>query len=207
MNEQIEELENQLVEMSLTKRLSVYAVIFLSIIYASWYFLGEDMHNEIDVVEESIQSLTQKLQKNSIKSLENAILKTKKQNLKIEDDLVTLHFKEQFIQNKLEKLNFIYFNDLGIATILDNILKHSIRKQIDIDFVESQRNELKYVEHIVDKEQINIKGSGSLNNILALIQQIDYFNALLQIKEIEVSIDENSSTNFDLNISHYGVEL
>lgn len=207
MNEQLEELENQLADMPLQKRLAVYAVIFFSILYASWYFLGEDMVNETEVLQESVQSLSKKLQNNSIKSLSQAITKTKKQNLKIEDDLVTLHFKEQFLQNKLEKLNFIYFNDLGIATILENILKHSMKEQIDIHLVESIQNEVKYVAHIVDKEQIYIKGSGSFKNILSLIQQIDYYNALLQIKEIEVSIDENSSTNFDLNISHYGVEL
>jgi hypothetical protein len=207
MNEQLEELEKQLEEMPLPKRIALYFVVFVSIVYGSWYVFGEDLSISLESKEEATRALETKLKQNSLKSLTNAIEKMNKKILTIEDSLVTLHFQEQFVKTQLESLNFIYYNDLGIATLLDKILKNSIRESIDIDFLKTTKNVLDYAPHIVNQEQIVIEGSGSFRSILSLIQHIDYYNALLQVKEIKIYIDEEGATSFDLNISHYGVKI
>jgi len=207
MNEQLEELEDQLAEMPFLKRLGVYFVVFASILYGSWYLFGEDLSLELESKENSISSLEKKIQQNSIKSLTSAIEKINKQVVTIEDSLVTLYFKEQLVKTQLGTLNFIYYNDLGIATVLDKILKNSISERVDIEYLKTIKNPIDYAPHIVNQEQITIKGNGTFRSILSLIQHIDYYNALLQVQEIKVFIDEEGITNFDLNISHFGVKI
>jgi hypothetical protein len=207
MNDQLEQLENQLAEMSFSKRVAVYFVVFVSIVYASWYVFGEDLSLELESKEEAILKLEKKIHKNSLKSLTTAIAKVKRQILSKEDTLVTLHFKKQFVKTQLDTLDFVYYNDLGIATVLDKILKNSLSEQVDIDYVKTTRNTIDYAPHIVNQEQITIQGNGTFRSILSLIQHIDYYNALLQIREIKVFIDEEGVTNFDLNISHFGVKI
>jgi hypothetical protein len=207
MNEQLEQLEEQLAEMPLVKRLGVYFVVFASIVYASWYVFGEDLSLELESKEQITLKLEKQIRKNSLKSLSNAITKVNKQILIKEDMLVTLYFKEQFVKTQLDTLDFVYYNDLGIATVLDKILKNSLSESIDIDYLKTTRNSIDYAPHIVNQEQITIQGNGSFSSILSLIQHIDYYNALLQIQEIKVFIDEEGVTNFDLNISHFGVKI
>ncbi len=207
MNEQLEQLELQLAEMPLLKRLGVYFVVFVSIVYAGWYTFGEDLSLKIESNEQKIANLEKKISKNSLKSLSSAIVKINKKILIVEDQLVTLHFKEQFVKTQLDTLNFVYYNDFGIATVLDKILKNSLSEKIDIDYLRTTKNKVDYAPHIVDQEQITIQGNGTFRGILSLIQHIDYYNALLQIQEIRVFIDEEGVTNFDLNISHFGVEI
>ncbi len=207
MNEQIEQLEYQLEEMPLVKRLGIYIVIFISILYLSWNFFVQDMALEIESAEENIVSLEKKLQKNSIKSIKRAIKKTKDESLVLEDDNTNLHFKNQFIRSKLESIGFIYYGSMGAAQILDDILKNSLKDRIDIKFITSKKRDEPYIEHINEKEQIHVSGLGSFKSIMKLLYNIDNLNALLGIREIVISIDEDDNTNFDLNISHYGVEL
>jgi hypothetical protein len=207
MNDQLEQLEEQLLEMPLVKRLSVYFVVFASIVYAGWYVFGEDLFLELESKEQAILTLDKKIRKNSLKSLTTAITRVNKQIMTQEDTLVTLHFKDQFVRTQLDTLDFVYYNDLGIATVLDKILKNSLSEKIDIDFLKTTKNTIDYAPHIVNQEQITIQGNGTFRSILSLIQHIDYYNALLQIHEIKVFIDEEGVTNFDLNISHFGVKI
>jgi len=207
MSEQIQQIEEQLSEMSVLKRVTVYIVVLLSILYVSWSFFSQDMNSEIETIEEEIASLEKKLQKNSIKSLEKAIQRTKKESLVLEDDNTNLHFKDQFIRSKLESIGFIYYGDMGVAQILDDILKNSLKNKIDLKYLISKdKNEL-FVKHVIEKELLQISGSGSFKSIMHLLYHIDNFKALLRVREIVINIDEQDNTNFDLNISHYGVEL
>jgi len=209
MNEQLQLLEEQLESLELSKRIGLYLVVFIAIVYSSWNFFGEDLSNEIVTKEDAIASLEQKLQKNNIKSLERVLKKTKTSILTLQDDIVALRFKEQFIINKLESLDFVYFNDMGIAEILDGILKNSLKYHVDINLIEYEAKDVSYVPHIKEREYVVISGDAPFKSIVQLINYIDSINALLQIRDISVNIseDDNITTNFKLKISHYGVEI
>jgi hypothetical protein len=207
MNEQLQLLEEQLESLELSKRIGLYLVVFIAIVYSSWNFFGEDLSNEIATKEDAIASLEQKLQKNNIKSLERVLKKTKTSILTLQDDIVALRFKEQFIINKLESLDFVYFNDMGIAEILDGILKKSLKYHIDINLIEYEAKDVSYVPHIKEREDIVILANASFKSIMQLVNYIDSINALLQIREISVGISDDDITNFKIKISHYGVEI
>ena len=207
MNEQIEQLESQLDEMEKSKRIAIYITIIISLVYTSWNIFGEDMSLEIETKESNIVSLMQKLQKNSIKSIEGAIKKAQRESLALEEDVTNLHFKNQFLRGKLESIGFIYYNQQGMATILDDTLKSTLKNKIDVSLIESHSKHQKFAPYIFNKKQIDIKGSGSFKGIMSLIQYIDSFNALLKIDSITVDIDKDQKTTFELDISSYGVEL
>ena len=207
MNEQLQLLEEQLESLELSKRIGLYLVVFIAIVYSSWNFFGEDLSNEIVTKEDAIASLEQKLQKNNIKSLERVLKKTKTSILTLQDDIVALRFKEQFIINKLESLDFVYFNDMGIAEILDGILKNSLKYHIDINLIEYETKDVLYVPHIKEREDVVILANASFKSIMQLVDYIDSINALLQIREISVDISDDDTTSFKIKISHYGVEI
>ena len=206
MNEQLEQLESQLAETPFAKRIILYVTIVISFIVASWYLIGEISYNEIESKETSIVSLERKLQKNSMKVLEKVTKKTKSEILVLEEEITDIKYKDKFIQAKLESLGFIIFDEMGIAQILDDVLKNSLKNSIDIELISSKNINKTEEIHIIEKEQIEISGSGSFKNIVSLIQYIDSLNALVRIKNISIYLD-SEKTNFDLNVSHYGVEL
>lgn len=207
MNEQIALLESQLAEMPSSKRIGIYAVIFIALVFMSWNLFGEAMNEEIESTQMSIASLEEKLQNNSTRSLNNAIASSRKDILALEDDLTNIHFKDQFLRSKLESVSFILYNQQGAAQILDDILKQSVNRGITIDIIETQRSNKALTEHIIEKETINVKGDGSFQNILALQHYIDSLNVLLRTTMLSISINENNATYFDMNLSHYGAEL
>ncbi|MEA2099026.1 MAG: hypothetical protein U9P72_02750 [Campylobacterota bacterium] len=206
MKDNIEQLENQLDSLPKQKRVAVYATLFISIVLASWILISEDMSIELQNQEDSILSLEKDFRKNSIKSLEQEIKKAKKESLILEEKNTEIHFKNQFIQTKLESLGFIFFDEMGIAQLLDKILKNSLEHNIDIKFVESKNKNVVFITHVLEKQSVTVNGSGSFKDIMSLIQYIDSFSALLRIKKISIDI-EDDKTVFSLNISHYGVEL
>lgn len=206
MNEQLEQLEHQLEELELKKRVALYVSIIISFSVGSWYLYGESLNLNIESEKESITSLEAKFKKNTISSLAKGIKKSKQEYLTLQEELVNINYKDRFIQEKLESLGFIIFNEMGIAKILDDILRNSLKNDVDIHNISSQNINKKGNTHVVEKEYITIVGSGSFKNIMALIQYIDSINALLRIKKISISIEENQ-TMFEITISHYGVEL
>jgi len=206
MNEHIEQLENQLETLSIQKKVAVYLTLFISIVFASWFFISEDINLQLQKSKDSIVSLEKELRKNSIKSLEQELKKAKNDSLVLEEKNTEIHFKNQFIQSRLESLGFIFFDEMGIAKLLDKILKKSLENNIDIEFVESKNKNLVFITHVLEKQSLTVKGNGSFKDIMSLIQYIDSFSALLRIKKISVGI-ESEKTTFTLEISHYGVEL
>ncbi|MEA1982072.1 MAG: hypothetical protein U9N39_00895 [Campylobacterota bacterium] len=207
MNEQLEDLENQLQEMPAKKRNFIYVSIIALLVFMSWSLFGEDMSLEIDSKVESVESLQTKLQKNSTRSLEKAIKNTKTKTLILEEELTNLHFKNQFVIAKLESVKFIFSDEMGLAKILDDILKESLRESIDINYVSTIEKNERETSHVIKKEIFTINGSGSFNNIMNLVQHIDSLNALLKVSNFKIYIDEEDNTNFDLNVSNYGVNL
>lgn len=207
MNEQLQQLEEQLESIPKNKLYFIYISIIALLVYLGWNLFGESMYMEMEAKEESIVSLEQKLQRNSVKALESAINRTKKENLTIKEELGELEFKDRYILNKLNSVDFVFFNQMGIAHILDDILKESVKNSIDIKLVNYNSVNKLYKSRVFEKESIDINGSSRFKDMMSLIQYIDSLNALLKINLIDVYMDENQTTNFNLNISHYGVEL
>ena len=207
MNEQIEELESQLSEMSTSKRWMVYSVIILASLYMSFVLYSEELFNEVELNEDKILSLESKLMKNSNRSLERAILKSKKDILTLEDEINNLHFKKQFIQTKLQSIDFIYYDEMGSAQILDDILKHSILQHINLESIQKIPIDIQEKTLIQQKSHIVINGEGSLRAITSLHHYIENLNALLSSESLHIEIDDNNATHFELKLIHYGVEL
>jgi Tfp pilus assembly protein PilO len=207
MNDQIELLESQLSEMPSSKRIGIYAVIFIALVFMSWNLFGETMSQEIESTQNSIASLEEKLQKNSTRSLQNAIASSRKEVLTLEDALTNIHFKDQHLRSKLESISFILYDQKGAAQILDDILKQSLNRGITIDVIQTQRSDKPFKKHIVEKETINVKGDGSFQSIMALQHYIDSLNVLLRTAMLSITINENNATYFDMNLSHYGADL
>lgn len=207
MNEQIQELEEQLEDMPQKKLYFIYVSIVALLVFMSWNLFGESMNIEITTKENSIKVLEKKLEKNSVQVLQKAIDKTYEDNLVLKEELNELNSKDIYINNKLESIDFVFFDQMGIAHILDDILKQSVRHSVDIKMINYTDSNKLYKSNIYEKEKVDINGIASFANIMNLVQYIDSLNALLKINNIDVYIDENQSINFTLDISHYGVEL
>ncbi len=207
MNEQIEQLETQLSEMNRTKRIGIYAVILISAIYMSWVLFGEALNDEILSSEEQIVSLESKLQRNSSRSLEAAIVKTKKDILELQDAINHLYFKQQFVETKLQGIDFIFYDEKGSAQVLDDILKRSVDSSITIDKIQKIAVNDHNATMLKVKSRLQISGTGTFDAITSLMYYVESLNALLVSDALHVSIDDDNATYFELGLLHYGVEL
>ncbi len=207
MNEQLEQVEQQLADMPFMQKIALYVVLVGCMVYMSWNFFGEDISNEIETKQSEIVALEQKLQKNSVKSLEKAIKKAHKDYLSLQDKLTNLTFKDQYIQSKLDSLDFIYFSQDGKAQILDNILKTSIKNHINVKYITSVDLDEEIAPHISKKQLITIEGDGSFKDILSLLQYVDSLKTLIQLDNLQVTIDKESKTVFVLKLSLYGADI
>ena len=207
MNEQLVEFEEQLEAMSKQKLYFIYISLVLLLVYLSWNIFGESLTSDIEIKENSIASLETKLKRNNLTSIKNAIKKAENEKLLLADNLNELKSKEIFISTKLEAVDFIFFDQMGIAKILDDILKQSLEYDIDIDEITYAKLNKLYMANIYEKENIFVTGSASFKNTINLIQYIDSIKSLLKINTFDIYIDINNSLSFDINISHYGAEL
>ncbi len=207
MKHQLAELETQLAQMGRAKRVAVHLIVLCATVYMSWVLYGEALSEEIVSKQEQIESLEMKLLKNSNRSLESAILKAKKESLVLEDGINHLHFQKQFLQTKLQSINFIYYNERGSIEILDDILKFSVEGGIALEQIKSTLLESKPQVHLQPKSRLVVSGTGDFAAITGLHHYIDSLNALLVTESLHVSIDEMNATRFELILLHYGVDL
>jgi len=207
VNNQLELLESQLDEMPTAKRLGIYGVIIIALVFMSWNIFGETLYETIVTKERAINSLEHKLRQGGVASLQRAITKSRSDALQLEDDLTNLHFKNQFLRTKLESVGFIMYDQKGAAQILEDILRQSLKHGIAIDVITSKKHDRPYMPHIHEKAQIHVTGKGSFGGIVALMQYIDALNVLMRTTHVAIGIDENNATYCDFNLSHYGVEL
>lgn len=208
MKQQLAELETQLEQMGRTKRLGVHLVLLASAVYMSWVLLGETLSEEIITQEEQIASLEMKLLKNNNRSLEAAILKSKKEALALEDQINHLHFQKQFLQTKLQSIDFIHYSNQGSAELLDEILKHSIERSIVLEqIVATPIEPQEQGVGLKPKSRLKVTGKGSFSDITSLQYYIDSLSAVLVSDSLHVSVDETNATRFELVLLHYGVDL
>ncbi len=207
MNEQLEEFENQLEAMPKQKLYFIYVSLVLLLLYLSWNTFGEGLTSDIEMKKNSIKSLKSKLKRNNLASIKKVIKKTEKEKLTLAEEFNDLKLKDTYISTKLESIDFIFFNQMGIAKILDDILKKSIQYSIDIDEINYENVNKLYMANIFEREHIMVKGSASFTDTMRLMQYIDSIKSLLRINEFDVYIDDSNIVNFDINISNYGAEI
>jgi len=208
MNDHLVEFEEQLAEMPKQKLYFIYVSIVILLVYLSWNLFAQSLNSEIESKNNSISMLEKQLQRTNVKSIKKAIKKTNQERLVLAEKLNNIKFQEQSIRTKLESIDFIFFNQMGIAKILNDILKRSLIYNIDIDVINYENVNNLYMDNIFEKERIKISGSASYKDIMKLVQYIDSLKALLHIRALEVYVDEQGNdTKFDLDISHYGAEL
>ena len=207
MNDQLAQLESQLEDLGAAKRYVMYLLLLFLGVYFSWMLSGEDLALEIEAAQEKKASLEQKLSQNSIPSLKKAIERKEFQNLTLEDELLNLHFAEQFLQTKLQSQDFIFFDQEGYADILDRILRHSVVLNLRIDIIQSMQGEEDYSEQIREMRKVTIKGEGEFREILKLLQYIESLNTLLYLQNLKVEVNSENATAFSFELSNYGVAL
>ena len=207
MNEQLEEFENQLEAMPKQKLYFIYVSLVLLLLYLSWNTFGEGLTSDIEMKKNSIKSLKSKLKRNNLASIKKVIKKTEKEKLTLAEEFNDLKLKDTYISTKLESIDFIFFNQMGIAKILDDILKKSVQYSIDIDEINYENVNKLYMANIFEREHIMVKGSASFTDTMRLMQYIDSIKSLLRINEFDVYIDDSNIVNFDINISNYGAEI
>jgi len=205
MNDKIVELEEQLEAMPEKKLYFIYAGTFILLIFLSWNLFGQNLSDEITSKESEIQTLEDKIRKNNIRSLSTAVNKAKKESLLLKDDINSLSFQEKFISTELSSLDL--FNQLGVANILDEILKQSLKNNIDLNTVEYTYTNKTYIPGVYEKIHIIINGNSSYKNISNMIGSIDNIKSLLKVEKIDIYVDENLTTNFNIDISHIGVDI
>ncbi|MEO1954226.1 MAG: hypothetical protein ABGW74_05945 [Campylobacterales bacterium] len=207
MNEQLEEFENQLEAMPKQKLYFIYVSLVLLLLYLSWNTFGEGLTSDIEMKKNSIKSLKSKLKRNNLASIKKVIKKTEKEKLTLAEEFNDLKLKDTYISTKLESIDFIFFNQMGIAKILDDILKKSVQYSIDIDEINYENVNKLYMANIFEREHIMVKGSASFTDTMRLMQYIDSIKSLLRINEFDIYIDDSNIVNFDINISNYGAEI
>ena len=207
MNARIEQLETQLTDLGAAKRAVVYGMLVLSALYMSWTLFGEAMYDEIESRQDQIASLQSKLQRNTSRTLEQAIEKTKRTNLALQDTINHLHFQQQFVETKLQGIDFIFYSEAGSAEILDSVLKYSVDHAITIQRIYKKTLPLQQEQLLQPRGRLSINGTGSFEQIAKLLHYVESFNALLLMEGLHVSIDENNATRFELDLLHYGVSL
>jgi len=205
MNDKILELEEQLEAMPEKKLYFIYAGTFILLIFLSWNLFGEGLSEEIASKDSEIQTLEDKIRKNNIRSLSIAIGKAKKESLSLKEDIKSLNFQEKFISTELSSVDL--FNQSGVANILDEILKKSLKHHIDLNTVEYTYTNKTYIPGVYEKIHILVNGSASYKNISNMISSIDSIRSLLKIEQIDIYVDENMTTNFNIGISHIGVDI
>ncbi len=206
MSDQIEQFESQLQELPKLHRIALYATIFLLFLGGSWYLFGESMSQEIETKESSISSLEKRLQQSIIPLLHKKSRSLKEEILVLNDTSGEVSQKLNFIATKLDELKFIVYNEKETAQILDEILKNSLKNNINIEMIRTKDVSSESETFVVAKESISIIGSGSYEDITLLIHYIDSLKSLLELKRIHINIQEDV-TKFELYILHHGVEL
>jgi Tfp pilus assembly protein PilO len=205
MNEKIAELEEQLEAMPVKKLYFIYTGIVFLLVFLSWNLYGESLYNEIESKEANIQKLDKELKDSSIRSFGIAINKAKKESLSLKEELYDLSSKQKFISSKLSAIDF--FSQSGIANILDSVLKDSIKYNVDLETIKYIESDKIYIPGIYERVYITVDGAASYKNISHLLDRIDNIKSLLKVNQIEIHVDENQSTNFNIGISHFGVKI
>ncbi len=184
----------------------IYFMIFGLIIYV-FMQLVMPMREEQIVLQSRVDELQTKLINNSLSRL-------KKRKKSKDRELLVLKSKQEkqkeninHLISGLYKLKYAFYNDKEWAKSIDDILKFSLKRDIEIEYIKSIDIKSEKNSGILKKRKsFEMSGSGNYIDIVAFISYIDNLNTLLQFQKIEIKSDKKG-LKFMLFIDMYGIGL
>jgi len=202
----VNKIETYLKNAQKRQKYLIYFMFFGLIVYV-FVQLIIPMRDEQIILQSRIDELQTKLINNALSKLK------KRKNLKSKE-LVKLKSKQEKQKEDIEhlisglyKLKYAFYDDKEWAKSIDDILKYSLKRDLEIEYIKSIDVESKKNSKILKKRKsLEVSGSGNYIDIVAFISYIDNLNTLLQFKKIEIKSSEKG-LNFMLFVDMYGIGL
>jgi len=118
--------------------------------------------------------------------------------------IVTLNKKITFIDENLEKLSDMLFNQKSWSRFLNSITERAEVQNVDIDYISNEYIDNKgNFGHVLE---IGVGCKGSYKNIIKFMNELEQNTLVTDIYGSNLSLDSNSSKVFaDINISVWGI--
>jgi len=199
-------IEKYLNSVETKQKYLIYFMIFGLIVYLFVQIMMPIKEN-IDTLESQISEMQTKLINNSLSRLK------KQKDLKTKEALVLKSKQEkqkEEINNLISglyKLKYAFYDNKEWAKSLDNILRYSIKRNLEIDYIKSINvKNNKGDELLKKKRSLEISGNGNYIDIVAFISYIDNLNTLLKFKNTQIKLDDKG-LKFKLFVDMYGIGL
>ncbi len=184
-------------------------MIFISFIIVIGFLLNQfvsPMLERQSELKNSIELLQVNISKNPINRLKKHLSKKTKELMVVKEELEVQKNDINYVMANVYKIKYAFFNNIRWANTLDKILKFSVRKNIKIVSLKSIDAKDSLTTIFKLKKSIKIDGIGKYANVLALVQYIENFEALLEFKKIDISLVKGN-IRFSFEINAYGVGL
>jgi hypothetical protein len=205
MNPVLQDTDNQLAAMPPTKRALVIAFAAIAVMVAGWYFVFDDMLNQIEQKEEKIAALQKKIQRNTVRALGARIAKEKKAILRLNEEIERAKMAETALRTRAERLDFFFFDRKRFYEMFERILRRSTELGVRLDSV-TLEDETKTIAPLLEqKKRIRFEGAGLFGPIVRLSWFIEGFHALLKIDHFAIWYDEEAKEDrFAIDLLLYG---
>jgi len=186
-----------------------YLIYFMIFGLIAYFFVQVMMpvKENIDILESQISELQTKLMNNSLSKLKKSkYLKTK--------EVLVLKSKQEKQKEEINnlisglyKLKYAFYDNKEWAKSLDDILKYSLKRNLEIDYIKNINVKNNNSPELLKKKRsLEISGTGNYIDIVAFISYIDNLNTLLKFKNTQIKLDDKG-LNFKLFIDMYGIGL
>ncbi len=208
LKQQLSDIDLQLELMPAKNRKMLYASIFIGLVMFSYYIFGLDQQSEYETKLETLSSLEAKLADNKVNVYRDKIKKNEEKILFLSEKHQKELYKAQFLRTKLEGMDYLSSDAIGLANILERILKHSVILGIKIDKISLDDSVQEYKAQIQKRGNIFIEGVANFRSVLKLLRFIEDQEALMEIENIHFDLDDKSATpSFRIMITGYGISL
>lgn len=208
LKQQLSDIDLQLELMPAQNRKMLYASIFIGLVMFSYYIFGLDQQSEYETKLETLGSLEAKLADNKVNVYRDKIKKSEEKILLLSEKHQKELYKAQFLRTKLEGMDYLSSDAIGLANILERVLKHSVILGIKIDKISLDDSVQEYKAQIQKRGNIFIEGAADFRSVLKLLRFIEDQEALMEIENIHFDLDDKSATpSFRIMITGYGISL
>lgn len=208
LKQQFSDIDLQLELMPAQNRKMLYASIFIGLVMFSYYIFGLDQQSEYETKLETLGSLEAKLADNKVNVYRDKIKKSEEKILLLSEKHQKELYKAQFLRTKLEGMDYLSSDAIGLANILERVLKHSVILGIKIDKISLDDSVQEYKAQIQKRGNIFIEGAADFRSVLKLLRFIEDQEALMEIENIHFDLDDKSATpSFRIMITGYGISL
>ncbi|MBE0491998.1 MAG: type 4a pilus biogenesis protein PilO [Sulfurospirillum sp.] len=187
-------------------------MIYASVLLVSFMLLNQFLPSLIEKqesLESEIASMQMEIVKNSAKRLSRDLAQTKELQLKEASNLEALKERSSFLMANLYKVKFAFFAEKELARALNDLLKESLQKNIQINFIKNTQEKKADISELIGyKKTMIIDGNGSYMDTLKFIHYIENLELLMDIDKISLTQDtQKGGVKFEIIIHMYGVGL